>query len=356
MSTTTPPVRAQRWQLRTPAGLDDWRAAQQLDADRAPTREQALAVLAGVRAHLERDEVARAADVPTSVAMDVVAGAGARAGQANKRGPRAAACLSFARGQASGMVPGVHEAPEGLVVVLADGWARTRLEARDVSRSYAAAVLASPEAVDAAVDRWLASVTGTGDVTYQHLAHLYSVARGTFATMTGVTADIRVQATYVAAFDMLEAAIRRACLHLRTLLAPGTEPASVAEAAAGCRWLLGRVADTVVELASAAAEGRGDTVPLDRALQRLRAEHAQRGLVPWSLENLSRTQFRALVTILGFPVPDDDEGTHEGTGDRALAMALARAARENAQSTAGELVLPGRADGVMRVLAPAGAC
>jgi hypothetical protein len=349
-TTSLPAVRTRRWQLTPPDGLAAWRA------DRPPIsvprdRDQVMAVLAGVRQSLPRQVVAERAGVSETLAMDVVAGAGARAGQANKRGPRASVCMSAARGARHGLEPGLHDTPDGLVVVLADGWARTRTEPRDVSRSYAATVLASPDELEAAVDRYLDAACGTGRVTYQHLAHLYSVSRGTFATLTGITTDPLVQEVYVTAFDMLEQAIRATAVRLRALLDPCAGPADVAAAAPGCRWLLGRDADVIADLAAAVAGGRTGGERLARHLQALREAQRTRGLIPWSLGSLTRTQFRALATELGYPVPEDDEGTHDGTGEHALRAALARIAAEHAR-TAGEQVLPGRVDGVMR--APAG--
>lgn len=318
--------------IAEPAGLSAWRlAAGERTAAADVTPAQALVVLAGVRAGADRPSVESAAGLGSDQVMDVVAGVGSRIGQANKVGPRAASCLSTSRGARAGLGPGVHEHDGALVVVLAAGWGRTRKEPRDVSRSYAAIALSDPAGDDAAVRKWSATTTDDAEVTYQHLAHLYAVAAGAFPTLDGITADVNVQKAYLRGFDALVAAVRGGHQHLAVVLHPHSSASEVLEAVRGCFWLLGAFARPVARYAAAAAQGNVDAArPLAGALAQLRTavERTPRRFFPSSIADLSRTQFRVICSQLGYPVPLDDDGTSDGTGERALIAALANARRE----------------------------
>lgn len=317
--------------MAEPEGLRAWRQTAASAQGDQITAEQAMTVLSRTRAGAARADVAAAARLDVVQVLDVVAGVGGRIGQANKTGPRAANCLSTSRGARLGLTPGVHVLDDDVVVVLAAGWGRTRKEPRDVSRSYAAVVLSDPAMDRHSVERWLSNTTATAEVTYQHLAHLYGVATGAFATLEGISADPQVQAAYLEGYSTLAGAIRRARHQLRVVLNPTSTPEQVFDAARGSFWLLGSFARPIAAAARACEQGHPQApAALRTAVSRLRTavDRSPRAFFPAGLGSLSRSQFRAICAQAGHPVPMDDDGTGDGTGERALLAALASARRE----------------------------
>lgn len=326
------PARTGRPRPRTypfaePAGLAAWRA----EAKCRPAPEMVDAVTArmvlhAVRAGLPLEQTLELTGLQRQSVMDVLTGVGSRLGQANKVGPRADACLSFDRGARQGLEPGLHAAGGKVVVVMGEGWARTRLEPRDVSRSYAATVLSESAQAAAVVDRWVARTSGQMPLTYQHLAHLYAVANGTFATLEGITSDPQVQDAYLRGFDLLTGAVRAAHQSLVAILNPATPPQRVLQEVQSSFWLLGSFARPLAALAGGAATNASDEqVRALRALAaqlRVAVERAPRAFFPTTLADLTQAQFRAICALEGYPLPDDDSGTQEGTGEHALLAAL----------------------------------
>lgn len=323
---TRPRVQIRPYPIAEPAGLAPWRAAAAEFAETVRTDpSDAMAVMAAVRAQEPMESVLARLPLTRTQVLDVVAGVGARIGQANKSGPRAARCLSFNRGARSGLTPGAHLVDGELIVVVAEGWSRSRKEPRDVARSYAAIVLSDPAGDAEAVDRWLVTMSAQSQVTYQHLAHLYAVARGTFATLAGISTNPLVQDAYVRGFDSLVAAIRNAHAHMSVVLDPGSSPAAVLAAVRESFWLLGGFARSIGKAATAAAAGHPAGEPvMRREVSRLRSavERNPRVFLPRSLADLSQAQFRAVCARQGMPVPADDDGAREGSGEAALLAAL----------------------------------
>lgn len=328
----TTPRTVRRYPIAEPKGLAAWRlAALDRPAHKAISTAEALLVLECVRRGESLLRTMNIAGVDRSAAFDIVAGVGGRLGQANKSGPRARACVSFPRGARRGLGAGVHEEPDGLVIVMGEGWARTRKEPRDIARSYAAAALADLETGASATARWLANTAENAPITYEHLSHLYGVARGTFATLEGVTTDPRVQDAYLRAFDLLVGSIRQAHQGLRTILDPASTQQEIYAGARSAFWLLGAYAKPIAIRAAAATRHDEPHVSGDLrfVLSQLRdaVQRSPRRFFPGSLGDLSHAQFRAICAHLGFPVPEDDDGARDGTGEKALLAALrARAA------------------------------
>lgn len=327
VTTTTPRPRVRTYPLQEPAGLSTWRQEAALRVVTPPVAPLAARrVLASVRAGLPIAATQAVSGLGRDAVMDVVAGVGSRLGQANKAGPRAQACMSFSRGARRGLEPGVHVLDGETFVVMGDGWARTRKDPRDVSRSFAAAALADERGDSAAIEKWLARTTDEVQPTYQHLAHLFAVANGTFATLEGITTDPQVQGAYLRAFDLLTRAVRAAHQNLAIVLDPSSNPAQVYRATRECFWLLDGFARPVASRsAAAAADANTDTLRALRAsVERLRTavERTPRRFFPASLAGLTQSQFRAICAQAGLGVPADDDGARDGTGEHALLAAL----------------------------------
>lgn len=319
-------ARVRPYPIAEPAGLSAWRDARAQRAEVAPVSTAvAMEVLTCVRAGASMEQAQQLTGLDRTRILDVVAGVGSKLGQTNKTGPRARECWSFGRGVRAGIGPGVHTSQGLLWVVMGDGWAHTRKLPRDIGRSYAAAALADPQTWTAAVERWLRDTSASSEVTYQHLAHLYAVATGTFASLEGISTDAEVHDAYLRAFDLLVGSVRSAHQDLAVILDPSSSPATIHAAVRRSFWLLGRHARPLAALSRTAAQGdQAGARSLHLAVAALRAgvERSPRLFFPASLADLTLSQFRAICAVAGLPVPTDDEGARDGAGEHGLLAAL----------------------------------
>lgn len=285
--------------IEEPAGLATWRLKLQASTEaESISEEQALRVLSSARDLWSLSAVAEFAGVSETDAVTVVARVGA---QYAKRAPARGRKVSFARGRAAGLGPGVHELSGEVVTVMAQGWAQDRGQRRNVAASYVA-LLAGDETRDLELTRrWMAKVAGSGEVTYHVLAHLRSVSLGTFRTLEGVS-DVRsVMASYVRGFDMAAELMVRSRAALRSVFVEGAPEAEVEQGLREAAWLLGVHGDATLARMSGGW-------PAAEAVEALRDEVLARPrvYVPGSLAELSASQFAALCSRLGCEMPTDE--------------------------------------------------
>jgi hypothetical protein len=315
--------------IREPDGLERWRAAVAASPRRArPTVAQCRAVLAVIRSNGSLGDAAEASGLDVGSLLDVVIGVGTRLSQGAVGScpvvAKAFACTGPAARSLGG--PGLYPGPGStVIVILGSGWDRGATHLRSVNRAYASVAVSDGGRDDWAIDRWRSTTDVEQVLTYGHFAHLYAVATGVMATLTGISEDREVQAAYVRAFDMMADTVAASGAAV-TRLCQSRTPAEVLQSLPACFWSLERAAGVLHRCAGAAASGDLEAaVKLSQLVAGVRSgvTRTPARFFPRSLADLTHAQFRAITAVLGHRVQDSVEGTaHVDAGLESFTAAL----------------------------------